>query len=567
VHPIESFKKKLWQWGAAAAFTGVTLASPSALAATTTIVAQHSSKCLDVRGGPTAIADGALIEQWSCTGQSNQAWTLTDRGNGQYQLAASSSGKCVEVINGATTNGAGIQQATCSGLSRQLWNIRSKGGGQYEIVSVSSGRCLDVTGGPTATGDGVLTELWDCTGQANQSWALTLPPPASTTPKPLVAKHSGKCLDVRGGVTAVANGDLIDQWSCTGQSNQDWTLKDMGGGQYEIIARSSGKCIEAINGGTANQTGIHQWDCTGQPRQLWSMQSAGAAGEYRFVHVPSGRCLDVTGGPTATGDGALMELWDCTGQANQTWTIGAPTQPPPGSTPGPFGQDASLYTLAFSDEFESTSLDSSKWVDHLWYQPADPTPNYVVSGGSLKIFPVAGTSYIRDYRHITTDGKYYQTYGYFEIEAKLPYGKGPWPAFWLYNHDYADPYRPEIDIMEAYPGGGPNSGWSDANLRPTAYGATIWTGNPGAQGGYKMVQAGVDLSAGYHKYALKWEANRQSFYLDGNLVYTTSVSMPDRMYILLSFQFGSASGSGDASTPTGQGNAFDIRYVRAWRFK
>jgi hypothetical protein len=52
-----------------------------------------------------------------------------------------------------------------------------------------------------------------------------------------------------------------------------------------------------------------------------------------------------------------------------------------------------------------------------------------------------------------------------------------------------------------------------------------------------------------------------------HLVYTTTVSMPERMYILLSFQFGSASGSGDASTPTGQGNSFDIRYMRAWKFK
>ncbi|MDQ1013356.1 hypothetical protein QFZ82_007841, partial [Streptomyces sp. V4I23] len=42
-------------------------------------MAEHSSKCLDVRGGPTAVADGALIEQWSCTGQANQAWTLNDR--------------------------------------------------------------------------------------------------------------------------------------------------------------------------------------------------------------------------------------------------------------------------------------------------------------------------------------------------------------------------------------------------------------------------------------------------------------------------------------------------------
>ena len=81
----------------------------------------------------------------------------------------------------------------------------------------------------------------------------------------------------------------------------------------------------------------------------------------------------------------------------------------------------------------------------------DPTPNYGVSNGSLKMWPVAGSQYKRDYRHVTTDGKYHQTYGYFEMEAKLPYGRGPWPAFWLLNHDQADPYRNRGDVTVTGP--------------------------------------------------------------------------------------------------------------------
>ncbi|GGM81226.1 RICIN domain-containing protein [Dactylosporangium sucinum] len=554
----------LYAGGTVLAVVVAGLVAPAAAStATTEIVAEHSGKCLDVRGGPTAVGDGALVEQWSCSGQANQAWTLNDRGSGQYELEAGSSGKCVDVIDGATRNGAGIQQASCSGQPRQLWTLRAKGSGRYEIISVSSGRCLDVTGGPTATGDGVLTELWDCTGQTNQSWRLT-PPSNSDIATPVVAKHSGKCLDVRGGPAQTANGAVIEQWTCTGESNQNWTLRDMGSGQYEIIAQSSGRCIQSVNAGTTNLTGIEQWDCTGQPHQLWRMENTGATGEHQFVHVPSGRCLDVTGGPSATGDGVYLELWDCTGQANQTWTIGTPTSPPAGD--GPYGQDRNLYSLAFSDEFDGSALDTSKWTDQVWYLPTDSTPNYVISNGSLKMFPVAGTEYTRDYRHITTDGRYYQTYGFFEIEARLPYGKGPWPAFWLYNHDSSSDYRPEIDIMEAYPGGGPDSGWSDANLHPTAFAATVWRGDPGDRAGTKTLQTS-DLSAVYHKYAVKWEPNRLTFYFDGQQYYTVDVSMPNRMYILLSFQFGSASRPGDPSTPTGPGNSFDIRYIRAWNFR
>jgi beta-glucanase (GH16 family) len=180
-----------------------------------------------------------------------------------------------------------------------------------------------------------------------------------------------------------------------------------------------------------------------------------------------------------------------------------------------------------------------------------------------------GTDLNRNYRHLTTDGTYYQTYGYFEVEAKLPYGKGPWPAFWLLNHD--TPARPEIDIMEAYPGGGPDSGWSDANLHPTAYAPTIWIGDTNStqgshNGGFKMVQT-PDLSAGFHKFALKWEPNKQTFYFDGKEVYSANVSMSDREYILLSYQFGSASGQADSSTPMGMSNSFEVNYVRMWKSK
>jgi beta-glucanase (GH16 family) len=234
------------------------------------------------------------------------------------------------------------------------------------------------------------------------------------------------------------------------------------------------------------------------------------------------------------------------------------------STPdsGPFGQDAGSYALSFSEEFDK-GLDSSLWNDHVWYEGSNATKNYSVENGALKIWPQRDGAGNFFNRTIDTDGHFYQTYGYFEIEAKLPVGKGTWPAFWLFNH--IDNRRPEIDIMEAYAGGGPSSGWSDANLHPTAYGATIWK-DANVQGGFKMIQT-PDLSSGFHKYAIKWEANKQTFYFDGKAVFTQDVTMGDPMYLMLDLWFGSASGAGDGSTPTGAGNSYEVNYVRAWKFK
>lgn len=227
---------------------------------------------------------------------------------------------------------------------------------------------------------------------------------------------------------------------------------------------------------------------------------------------------------------------------------------------GPAGQDASLYTLTFSEDFNS--FNSSVWNDHIWYETSNATKNYTVEDGVLKIWPQRDASGNFFNRAIDTDGKYYQTYGYFEMEAKLPVGKGTWPAFWLYNHDQAD--HPEIDIMEAYAGG--VSPWGDNNDHPTAYGSTAWPTGPNG-GSYFQQNMTPDLSAGFHKYGLKWEPSKLTFYFDGKQVYTVNASMSKRMYILLDLWYGSASGQPDSTTPTGKTNSYEVNYVRAWQFK
>ena len=47
---------------------------------------------------------------------------------------------------------------------------------------------------------------------------------------------------------------------------------------------------------------------------------------------------------------------------------------------------------------------------------------------------------------LTTQSKFTQKYGYFEIRSKIPVGIGVWPAFWMLADDGGWP--PEIDVME-----------------------------------------------------------------------------------------------------------------------
>jgi beta-glucanase (GH16 family) len=221
--------------------------------------------------------------------------------------------------------------------------------------------------------------------------------------------------------------------------------------------------------------------------------------------------------------------------------------------------DPNDYTLTFNDEFDS--FNPSNWNDAIWYESSSPTINYTNEGGALKIWPQKDGSGNFVNRTIDTDKKFSQTYGFFEMEAQLPIGKGVWPAFWLLNHTGSA--RPEIDIMEAYPGGGPAGGWGDSNLHPVAYQATVHDGSPV---GSKTLRA-ADLSASFHKYGMRWEPNKLTFYFDGAEIFKQTVSFSAPMYILLDLWFGSASGTPDGTTPQGKGNSYIINYVRAWQFK
>ncbi|MFI9005717.1 ricin-type beta-trefoil lectin domain protein [Actinosynnema sp. NPDC053489] len=125
-----------------------------------------------------------------------------------------------------------------------------------QIVGVPSGRCLDVPG--SSTTNGTQLQLWDCHGQANQSWTLN-------SAKQLVVLGT-KCLDAYGRGTT--NGTQVVTWDCHGDTNQQWNVNANG----TITSVQSGLCLDAYNLGTANGTKLVLWTCTGQPNQQWALR-------------------------------------------------------------------------------------------------------------------------------------------------------------------------------------------------------------------------------------------------------------------------------------------------------
>ncbi len=120
-----------------------------------------------------------------------------------------------------------------------------------------------------------------------------------------------------------------------------------------------------------------------------------------------------------------------------------------------------------------------------------------------------------------------QLYGYFEVRAKLPAGRGLWPAFWLMPADGAWP--PEMDIME-------NLGHDTKTVHLTYH----YKDSRGAHKSNGKAFYGPDYSAAFHRFGLDWQPGLLIWYVDG--VERHRVAGPDvsakASYLLLNLAVG-----------------------------
>ena len=72
----------------------------------------------------------------------------------------------------------------------------------------------------------------------------------------IIAKHSGKALDVRGGVKSKANGIMVQQFDANGGDNQAFRFVDEGNAYYRIIAKHSGKALDVQGGEAAKENAV-----------------------------------------------------------------------------------------------------------------------------------------------------------------------------------------------------------------------------------------------------------------------------------------------------------------------
>ena len=227
--------------------------------------------------------------------------------------------------------------------------------------------------------------------------------------------------------------------------------------------------------------------------------------------------------------------------------------------------------VIFEDHFEGSTLNSAYWN----YEEGDGCPHlcgwgnneqqhyhrdYVrVEDGNLVITAVKEADRYLSGKINSKDKMEFQ-YGIIELRAKLPKGKGLWPALWMLGADIAEvswPASGEIDLME-YVG-----------REPGAIHTTLHT--PASHGNSVNTKKTIveDLEEGYHIYKAIWTPDSISFFIDEKEVYVFEPETYDQehypfrkpFYFLINMAVGGTFGGqeiDDAALPA----KFYVDYVR-----
>lgn len=193
------------------------------------------------------------------------------------------------------------------------------------------------------------------------------------------------------------------------------------------------------------------------------------------------------------------------------------------------------FSLAWADEFSNNSLDGNSWTveggdgcpnlcgwgnNELEYYTGRPE-NLFFQDGKLIIEArkenYSGKSYTSS--KIVSRGKKVFKYGRIDIRAKLPKGKGIWPALWMLpqNNVFGGwPTSGEIDIMELV-GHEPNKVYGTLHFGPGPGSATI-------SRSYSLAGGSI-FNDEFHVFSLEWKMDQLKIYVDNNL-YST-VNKPD----------------------------------------
>lgn len=217
-------------------------------------------------------------------------------------------------------------------------------------------------------------------------------------------------------------------------------------------------------------------------------------------------------------------------------------------------------TLIFADEFDSGTLDRTKWNvvgQDFWvnneqqaYVDDPRTIRFAADlpgadSGALELRPIFAPG--EDTRadrnapfisgRLNSKGKFDTQYGRAEARIRMPDATGVWPAFWMLGYDEW-PGTGEIDIME-YVG---EKDWYGVAVHGLGY-----SGDAGLDNRF-MFDEGTDATD-WHVYAVEWTRDAMVFEVDDRPMFRVTRPMTDffgewrfdnRKFLILNVAMGGA---------------------------
>ncbi len=284
-----------------------------------------------------------------------------------------------------------------------------------------------------------------------------------------------------------------------------------------------------------------------------------------FACAPSGAAADV---PSAV-------------QAKPNLATAVPTATPvatplvtptPSPSPTPYIGPPEGYELRFFDEFDAEEIDEAQWGFEIGPWPYNnelecyTRDNAWTEDGALVVEARLEPSADCDYTsaRLTTQGQFDFTYGYLEVRAALPTGRGTWSAIWMLPTDqrYGGYLQSgEIDIAERV-------GYDAKRVHSTIHTYLNNSVNDSAITAYSRLTRKDD---GFHTYGMLWTENEIKITIDGveALLYpkpesATSDSWPFDVpfHLILNLAVGGSWGGAKGVDPEAFPQRMYVDYVR-----
>jgi beta-glucanase (GH16 family) len=241
------------------------------------------------------------------------------------------------------------------------------------------------------------------------------------------------------------------------------------------------------------------------------------------------------------------------------------------------------YQLVWSDEFDYEGLpDSTRWSydteGNAWqwgneeeqYYTSRRLANAEVKDGKLVITAIRESYKDRNYTsaRLITKEKGDWLYGKVEVCAKLPDGRGLWPAIWMLPTDWeygSWPASGEIDIME-------NVGYMPDTILASSH-TKSYNHKIGTQRSDTIVIP--TCYDEFHLYQLEWEPEQYKVFVDGEHFFTfaNEGTGPDewpydkRFHLLLNLAVGGTWGGSKGIDTTIFPRSMEVDYVRVYQKK